>query len=449
MAQIRKKRFKEKRLQFSLVPGISTNGIHTGWYFNKFSINLLAGISAGSRHLEIAGISNTSILSNTGIQIAGVANVVGSNSFINLTLSEERERMKDELDKPLMHGIQIAGLVNLVRRDVSGIQLTGGFNQSNGSMTGLQLAGIGNTVYQHLMGTQLAGFYNIANSSVSGMQISLLANHTKGALHGMQIGFWNKNFRMPGKRTNPPTHFRSLQVGVFNTSKNMAGTQIGLINMAGEMSGTQIGILNFFSTKPVKRATKNGVPIGILNFGSKGHFTRFSYNDLFVFNLERSSGNCSNCSDTQYGLPINDDYQKFNQNSIIVSYNPSSKQNTDGYWALGWRFERLMYIKHTMFPKKNGPQNGAHFLSWGAGIQHINRSEQVKAALSVVTSFQGTYGRRLNLFGARYLYITARFSSHFYENADFGLSPPMLLLQNKSSDFKYDMWLGYTFGIQV
>ncbi len=410
---------------------------------------MFSGISAGSRHVEVAGITNVSLFSGTGIQIGGIANIVGANSFINLSLGEERELMKEELDKPLMHGIQISGVVNLVRNNVSGIQTSGGFNISYGSMTGLQLAGLGNIVNRDLIGVQMAGAYNVASQSASGMQLALLANITRGPMAGIQFGMFNQNSGMPGKRTNPPTRARSLQLGLFNLSKNMAGTQIGLINYAKEMSGTQIGVINIFRTAPVKKASKNGVPIGILNFGSKGHFTRFSYNDQFVYNIERSTGNCSNCSDTQYGQPIHDRYQKFNQNSIILSYNPSSRQEDHGYWALGWRFERLMYVKYTMFPKRNGPQNGAHFLSWGAGVQHINWSREINSELSLVTSVQGSFGRRYNLFGPRYLYITARFNSHFYQNTAFEITPPLLLWQNDGNRLKYTIWFGYTLGIQV
>ncbi|MEM9858665.1 MAG: hypothetical protein AAF843_14995, partial [Bacteroidota bacterium] len=263
--QTRNSRFRDKDLQISLVPGVSTNGLQSGWYFNKFSFNLFSGISASSRHLEIAGISNTNMLTSSGFQIAGIANVVGANSFVNLTISEERERMKQELDKPMMHGIQFSGLVNLVRGDVSGIQITGGFNQSYGSMIGFAWAGLGNVIYGDLTGVQFSGLFNIASRSVAGMQISLLGNVTRGPLGGMQIGLYNKNSKMIGRKTQPRTGVRSLQLGLVNLSKTMHGMQIGLINVAREMAGTQIGLINIFRTKPLKMRTNSGVPIGLLN----------------------------------------------------------------------------------------------------------------------------------------------------------------------------------------
>ncbi|MEM8567384.1 MAG: hypothetical protein AAGF85_13060, partial [Bacteroidota bacterium] len=348
-----------------------------------------------------------------------------------------------------MHGIQLAGLVNLVRGDVSGIQITGGFNQSYGSMIGFELAGLGNVIYGDLIGVQLSGLFNIASRSVSGMQISVLGNVTRGPLGGTQIGIYNKNKGMSGKHINPRTKTKSLQLGLFNFSKTMGGTQIGLLNVAREMSGTQIGLINIFSKRPPKKSSKSGVPIGLLNFGSRGHFTRISYNDQFVYNLERSTGNCSNCSDTQYGEPLNARYKKFNQNSIIASYNPSGRQSSHGYWALGWRFERLMYIKFTNFPKRNGPQNGAHFLAWGVGVQHVNWTREFQAELSVLTSIQASYGKRVNLLGSRYLYFTARLNGYTYENPDFQLDQPLTFFTHNSDDLNYRIWPGYSIGIQI
>ena len=164
----------------------------------------------------------------------------------------------------------------------------------------------------------------------------------------------------------------------------MSGTQIGLVNHAKEMGGTQIGLLNIFSKGVVSNAEHNGVPIGILNFGSSGHFTRFSVNELFLYNIERSTGNCGNCSKTQYGFPLTDRYQKFNQNALTLSYNPSSMREDRPQWAFGVKFERLMYIKYTMVPQRGGPQNKAYFLSWSAGLQHVNWAREIEPNLSLL-----------------------------------------------------------------
>ncbi|MEO1052838.1 MAG: hypothetical protein AAFX87_19545 [Bacteroidota bacterium] len=444
----KKLRYREKTFQLSLFPGVSTNGLESGRYFNKYSINLFGGLSAGTRFLELGLITNLNTQSSNGIQLAGLANVVGTNTFLNMTLREERETIKEGFSADFQ-GIQLAGILNLVRNNVKGIQLSGLFNMVYQDAYAFQLSGIGNVTHGHLVGVQLSGLYNVASKSVTGMQVALLSNTTRGTLFGSQIGLFNSNRGMAGKRIKPPTKARSFQLGLYNKSREMGGTQIGLVNVAKEMSGTQIGLINFFKKTPVKNATKSGVPIGLLNFGSKGHFTRFSYNDQFVFNVERSTGNCSNCSDTQYGQPLQDRYQKFNQNSIIFSYNPSSRQEMFGEWALGWRFERLMYIKRSMFPKRSGPQNGAHFLSWGSGVQYVDRGIDSDTALSILSSFQGSYGKQFGLFGIQYLYLTARINSYFYQDSDFELEVPLPLLQNDDNRLKYAVWVGYTVGVQL
>ena len=205
-----------------------------------------------------------------------------------------------------------------------------------------------------LIGVQVSGIFNVASQSAAGLQISSLMNVVRGPMAGLQLGLYNKNFKMFGQNLTKRTNAKSWQLGLFNFSKEMSGTQIGLLNVAKEMSGKQIGLINIFSKRVPKNATKGGLPIGLLNFGSKGHFTRISYNDQFLNTIERSTGNCSNCSDTQYGEPLNAKFKKFNQNSIVFSYNPSDRQESNGHWSVGWRYERLMYVKYTMFPKGEG-----------------------------------------------------------------------------------------------
>src|SRR5687767_10775557 len=112
--QIRKKiRVQEKTFQFSVFPGISTNGISSASYYNKYSFNLFGGLSAGNHFLEIGLLTNSNMRSTTGIQIAGLANIIGTNSFVNLSLSEERELISEDFDSS-NKGVQVSGLLNYV-----------------------------------------------------------------------------------------------------------------------------------------------------------------------------------------------------------------------------------------------------------------------------------------------------------------------------------------------
>jgi len=451
-AQFKKQRYQEKPFQLSLFPGISTHGIHEAWYFNKFSLNLLGGISAGSKHFELAGISNLSIRYTTGIQIAGIANVVGSNAFVNLSLGEERELINEEAFTSYFKGFQIAGYMNYVRNDATGLQLAGAFNVSGGTVTGIQWAGVSNVAQKDMIGLQLSGLTNTVIQSAAGWQISTLFNNTKGIFTGLQLGLINRNHGMVGKRSTAPNNKgRSLQLGVINSSKRMDGVQIGLINFGNKANGTQIGLINFFSTKPSKDSRKSVLPIGLLNFGSKGGFWRFANNELFLYSIEKSTGNCSNCSATQYEMPMLDDYQKFNQNILSFSYNPSGFRLDRPYWSVGYAFERLNYIKRSMFPKKRGPQNKSHYFSWGVKVQHLNWEQEFDTALSLQTSIYGSYGKRVNLkfLGIVYLYFSIRINDYITENQDNGIINNWMLVKVDGEKVTNRIWPGYSIGIQI
>ena len=273
--QVKKKiRQFDRNFQFSLFPGISTNGIHSGSYFNKFSFNLFGGLSAGNQILEVGVITNVNIKSATGIQLAGLANIIGTNAFINLSETEERTLIITDDFESNNKGIQIAGFMNYVRNHSTGIQLAGVFNVVGGDFKGVQVAGIGNSSGNNMngysAGLQLAGLYNISREAIGGFQVSSLFNYTDGQLSGVQVGLINKARIIKGKHTLPPTKAKGLQVGLVNFSKEMDGTQVGLINFGGVALGKQFGLINFFSKYPTKERTNKNTPVGLLNFGSKG-----------------------------------------------------------------------------------------------------------------------------------------------------------------------------------
>jgi hypothetical protein len=241
----KKPRGYKSLFQLSLFPGISTNGINTGFFINDYSINIFGGLSAGNRIFEAGLISNLNLNSVTGIQLAGLANIVGTNSFFNLTLSEERELQHDGFESN-SQGIQAAGFLNYVRNHSKGIQLSGAFNMVGFDFKGFQLAGLGNSSGGYAQAIQLAGLYNLAEEGIGGIQISTLLNYTRGQLSGMQIALINKAVRIKGKKSQPPDITRGLQIGLLNFCKETDGTQIGVVNFGGAMHGRQIGLINFF-----------------------------------------------------------------------------------------------------------------------------------------------------------------------------------------------------------
>jgi hypothetical protein len=437
----RKARIYERKLQLSLFPGISTNGISSGSYYNSFSLNLFGGLSAGNHILEVGLVSNVNIRSSTGIQIAGLANIIGANAFLNLTLSEERSLMRDD-SVSNSTGIQIAGLLNYVRGNSSGIQVSGGLNAVDGDFTGFQLAGIGNSSGGTSQGFMLAGFYNLSNESVGGFQISSIFNYTNEQLSGFQLGLINKAKRIKGKKSTPPVREKGLQIGLFNFSKAMDGVQIGLINFGGAVRGKQIALINFFSKYPSKEYTRMGTPIGLLNFVSKGSALRLYYNELFPTNMEYTTGNCLNCSWVMGSeMPYHDSNKIFNQNALILGFNPFLDT-----WAFGYGFQKVLFNK---FSVKPSPKNEKRVIVYGLKFLHLNRTLTFDRSFNLVNKFHVEYGKRFH--GMHFFFgFSLNYFMHEAEDdtTDVYNINSLVISSGKLFDLNTAFWPGYALGIQ-
>lgn len=439
--QIKKLREYERRIQISLLPGISTNGIESGSYYNRFSINIFGGISAGNHHMELGLISNVNLKKTTGIQLAGFGNIVGANAFVNLTLSEERELIIEQDFECNFKGIQLAGLLNYVRDNAKGIQLSGALNVNGINFSGVQIAGIGNSSGGGSEGVHLAGFYNIAGDYVAGIQISTLFNYTGGELSGTQIGLFNKSFRMQGRKSTPPTKARSLQIGLINFSKEMEGTQIGLINFGGEMRGKQIGLINFFQRLGTKEYSRNGTPMGLLNFGSYGSALQLSFTEIFLATLQYTTGNCLNCTYTQSRMPYSDFNKIFNQNALIIGYD--SWEDT---WGFGYGFQKMLYNKHSMLP--NDLLNEKRIINYGIKFIHMNRDNKFDKVFNLVTKLNVEIGKR---YGGKYLFAGVSVNYFLYEHiggSEQYTFRTVTFDAGRVLDFESMFWPGYTAGVQ-
>ncbi len=404
-------------------------------------MNIFGGISAGNTILEIGGLSNMSLINSSGIQIAGMVNVVGSNTFLNLTVREERDLIKDGLRSDF-DGIQLAGLINVARDNLTGFQVSGGINMAGRSGIGLQMGGISNSVGEYLIGIQLAGIYNIAIDAVSGLQISLISNYTQGELNGMQIGAINQSKVMAGKNTGTTTRNKGFQLGIANISRSMDGTQIGLINIGKQVRGVQIGLINFYKINPPKKHGKSGTPIAILNFSSKGSHKRIYSNELFLTNIERTTGNCFNCTNTQSEMPFSGSNKIMNQNALIFSYNPFNTKKSKPKWAFGYGFQKVFYNKFSMAKHK---WNEKRFYSLGVRFLHINRKEKIEPRLSLLSKLHAEYGRRLGFF---YVFGGISLSTYLHKSLD-NLENSFEILSKRSNKLTYQIWPGYTFGIHM
>lgn len=209
--------------QFSFIPYVGTNGMYSGNIVNDYSFNLLGGYSAGTTKLEMAGLFNINRNDMTGVQLAGLFNQVGGK----------------------VDGVQLAGLFNSNLDSAKGVQLAGLTNFSTGAVDGVQLAGIVNFSPKNLNGVQVAGVTNFTAADLEGTQVA----------------------------------------GVLNfAAHNVKGSQVGLVNFANKVNGFQLGLINYSDSI-------SGVPVGFLSFVRAGYHTlEFSVNEVLPMNLAFRTG---------------------------------------------------------------------------------------------------------------------------------------------------------------
>jgi hypothetical protein len=184
-------------VQFAFVPFVGTNGTESGNIINDVSFNLLGGYTAGTRAFEMAGLFNINRGDMTGVQLAGLFNQVGGK----------------------VDGVQLAGLFNSNLQSVKGVQLAGLTNFTTGEVEGVQLAGLANFTPKSVKGVQIAGLANFSGKNTEGTQIVGLANFTAHEVKGAQVGTFNFGSKVEG-----------FQLGVFNYADSMSGVPVGLIS---------------------------------------------------------------------------------------------------------------------------------------------------------------------------------------------------------------------------
>jgi hypothetical protein len=350
-----------KIFQFSLTPGLGTNGMHPGGFTNYFSLNLTSGYSSANYLLEIGGISNLNESETRGLQFAGIANVTGGNAFAGLRPKDIEKKQREGFEANLS-GAQFAGLANVVINNVFGWQATAGVNISKGALQGFQLAGISNTVYKYSFAVQLAGVYNVSVESMDGVQVASLFNITQGGLYGAQIGIYNKSGYMEGVNSYENSDPTAIQIGLINTSGKMNGFQIGVVNMGTRMQGTQIGVINI-GRRGKTPQTKDGTAIGLLNFGSTGYFSIYA-SDVFFGNIEIATGTVKNARIAE------DSWEKQIQNGLIYSNDPGFVSSGER-WAVGYSL-RKMFFKRSMAPG----MNRFKFIAAGVEWLHVNHEKK-------------------------------------------------------------------------
>ncbi len=207
-----------REFQWSIAPYVGNNGGLSGAIINDIALNLTVGYSKGNRILEVAGIGNINRGDVSGIQYAPVFNIVGGK----------------------MSGLQISNILN--RSDaLNGIQLSSLVNSTDSILRG---------------GLQIAALNNHASKGRGGFQISTVVNkNARGRIGGQISSLVNIADTV------------KFQVGLINRSRHLKGLQIGLINVNDTVSGAVLGLLNI-----VKKGY-NAVEFATFD----GKFARFAY----------------------------------------------------------------------------------------------------------------------------------------------------------------------------
>lgn len=431
-----RKNTNQRTLQFSIAPGLGTNGLHPGGFRNVISLNLTSGYSKATLLFEVAGISNLNTDETRGLQFAGLVNLTGGNAFSGLTERESLKKVNTGFEANLT-GIQFSGLSNIVLTNVFGGQVTGVANISRGALMGVQLAGISNVVYKYSFGLQLAGLWNSSIQSMDGTQISGLMNYTSGDLHGVQVSFFNRAGYIEGKNSIGESKETALQLGIINSAKRMNGFQIGLINYARKSQGVQIGLINIYRDgKDV--GTKDGTAIGLINAGDVGHVAVYA-DEMFFTNYEIATGNRKN------GRIQNASSNRYYLNSLIFSNSSNGFIQGQKSWALGYGFKRYMYNRSA-----TPGMSEFRFLAYGVEIMHINHEEKsITKELSLLTRPKVQFGTRLHP-KLRTIYAFAAVTYNVYvSKSDIEISPSFLESATRVNNRLMQMWPGFSAGIHL
>lgn len=290
-AQSKKKFVRFKSVHFGIVQGIGTNGLQDLRVENNFSFNLFSGQSYSNKIFCLAGISHYQIQESYGINISGVANVVGGFPFVKPQHQKDTLATFNALQfSGLVNvangtglGGQVSGGVNAIAKDLNGAQIGGFYNFIGGDFSGVQLSVIANRFNRFGLGVQSGFVYNYGGW-LSGAQLFGIANVAKYELDGFQLGIWNYvgNGQSVSYRKD---RFYWIQLGLFNVAFNNGdGTQVGLINFGKDVGFSQIGLINISNKVPQ-------YPFGLLNLASDVEgFVRMHTDRIFRYNFEIATG---------------------------------------------------------------------------------------------------------------------------------------------------------------
>jgi hypothetical protein len=120
-----------------------------------------------------------------------------------------------------VRGLQISGVVGVIKKEFSGVQIAGFMNKLDGTGSGAMICGGLNLAKSDFRGVQYAGFANLNTGNMRGTQIAGFMNRVSGDLAGMQVA------------------------GFLNIAGNVQGSQFGIVNIAESCTGASFGLFNY------------------------------------------------------------------------------------------------------------------------------------------------------------------------------------------------------------
>lgn len=232
------------RLNLSLWKGVSTQPADT-----TGSTWLNLGIASALNRLNGAGINllGSSVRTEAaGIQASGIYNVTaGSMKGVQLAgIANVNGDHTTGLSLAGLtgitgnhaRGIVVAGLANIAGSDSRGLSLGGLVNMAGDGMAGVQLAGLGNITGGSLRGATVSGLLSVVGGSLKGIQLSGLGGIAGEDVSGVQFS---------GLGNVAGGTFRGLQLAPVNLTGRGKGLQIGLVNYYKDgFDGLQLGLVN-------------------------------------------------------------------------------------------------------------------------------------------------------------------------------------------------------------
>ncbi len=377
-----------KDVQVSILPYLGTNGWNSGRTINDYSINFFGGYARGTRQIELGFFINADRDDVSWLQIAGIGNLVGRN----------------------VYGIQTAGIFNLTGGEVKAAQLSGATTINLGEARGFQATGLANINLKSADGVLAAGLANIVLKSSKGVQVAGLTNIQLDGYHGTQAaGLLNLNkvyingSQVSGLANIATDYVGGSQIsGLFNYAKNVKGFQFGLVNVADSLSG---------------------IPIGLVSIVKKGyHKLEVSADEVFFTNLSFRTG-----------------VRKF-YNILHIGFKPSSLLLSETVWSFGYGIGTVRKIAHWLDLNLDLSTDQVNKDGFTNGLSLLNKA-YVGFDARLAPKFAITFGLTLNG------YLTDK-SYNNYPNIFTDFHPSIISNRNFGKTDNLRMWWGARVGLR-